>query len=164
MLEQNIEAHQVHLLEVRIGDPIINMVPRDEGHEFTEEALFLLFLLLTSDQFLVQQILVHRRVVIASDVGLNLVSFEIAVAHIVLRGHDVVGAGAGDLVAYGHASGHNQLTFSFHHAKELEWYLYQIVRQNVNQIRLLRVDIVHQLQKPNGELHQFVARILVLQA
>ena len=81
MLEQNIEPHQVHLLEVWVGNSIINMVLRDKRNQFTEESFFLIFILLTSYQFLIDKILVRE---IVSQTRINLIVVEVAVAHIIL--------------------------------------------------------------------------------
>lgn len=52
VLQKHIQSHQVHLLEVRIRDSIVDVVLRDERHQLSEELLLLLLLLRTSCNFL----------------------------------------------------------------------------------------------------------------
>lgn len=158
VLQEHIESHEVHLLEVWVGDSIVDVVLRDEGHQLSEESLLLLLLLRTSCHFLAR-LLPEREVTRRIDLS----SFEGAVAHVVLlRG--IVLPWSCYLVANGHARRHYQLALPLHHAEQLEWNLNEVVGQNVDEVGRLRVDVVYQLQEPNRELHQLVPRVSVLEA
>lgn len=53
VLKQHIQPHEVHLLEVGVGNPVVDVMLGDEGHKLAEESFFLFLLYRTPLQFLI---------------------------------------------------------------------------------------------------------------